>query len=147
MRPYSARFLFWWRWLLAATLIVIVVGFCFVLLPAFTRHAFGLLFFGSGSALDEWPAAAVGYVNFAHGLLGALMIGWGVSLAFVALGPLRAGHAQAWRTFAVSLSIWFVVDSGLSLWTGFWQNVVLNTVFVLLFLPALAGLRRFCTDG
>jgi hypothetical protein len=142
----SPAFLFWWRWLVVATLGVVGAGAFFVVAPGVTREVFGLLFYGSSEALDDLPARAVAYIAFAHGVLGAAMIGWGVALAAIVLGPLRQAGVQAWRTFAGSLSIWFVVDSGFSLWSGFWQNAILNAVVFALFVPALVGIRRHCSE-
>lgn len=144
-RQSSPAFRFWWRWLLVVTSGVIVIGAFLILAPGLARNLFGLLFYGSGSALDEFSADAVRYIAFAHGVLGAVMIGWGAALALVLLGPFRQARAHAWRTLVTSLAIWFVVDSSFSLWSGFWQNAVLNTVIALFFLPGLAGTRRFCT--
>jgi hypothetical protein len=59
----------------------------------------------------------------------------------LALGPLRQGDRSAWRIFVVSLLAWFVTDTLFSLWSGFWQNALLNGVFALLFAPPLIGLR------
>lgn len=146
-RRSSPAFRFWWFWLLVVTSGVVVAGAFLVFSPALGRSLFGLLFYGSGTALDEFSTEAVRYISFAHGVVGAVMIGWGTALALVLLGPFRQAHAHAWRTFVVSLAIWFVVDSGFSLWSGFWQNAVLNTVIALLFLPGLAGTRRFCVDA
>jgi hypothetical protein len=143
----GSSFVFWWRWLLTATCAVIIAGACLVFLPGFARNLFGVLYYGSATALDDFPDEAVRYITLAHGVLGAVMISWGVAFAFVLLGPFRQAQPNAWWTFSVSLATWFVVDSGFSLWTGFWQNAVLNAVIALFFLPALAGMRRSCTSA
>jgi len=44
----------------------------------------------------------------------------------------------------VSLVVWLVPDTGCSLWSGFWQNAVLNTVALALFaLPFAMTYRTF----
>jgi len=144
-RRSSHVFLFWWRWLVTVTSAVIIFGAFLVVSPRLARGLFGLLCYGSGDALSGFSVEAVRYIALAHGVLGAVMMGWGVAFLLVLLGPFRQRQAHAWRTLAVSLSIWFIVDSGVSLWTGFWQNALLNTVLALLFLPALLGIRRYCT--
>jgi hypothetical protein len=35
----------------------------------------------------------------------------------------------------VSLAAWLIPDTTLSLWSGFWQNAVLNVVLAILFAP------------
>lgn len=144
-RQSMPAFRFWWWWLLVVTCGVIAVGAFFILSPEMARHVFSLLYYRSSIALDDFQGEAVRYITFAHGILGAVMIGWGVALLLVLLGPLRQAHAHAWRTFVVSLAIWFVVDSGFSLWSGYWQNAILNSGIALLFLPGLVGTR--CTDA
>jgi len=42
-----------------------------------------------------------------------------------------------------ALTVWFVVDTTVSLTSGYWQDAALNTLFWLAFLPGLAGTRPF----
>jgi len=142
MADPSPRFIFWWRWLVAVSLGVMLFGAVLVLAPALSRQLFGLLLYGSTSGLDNFGKDALAYVSLTHGVLGAVMFGWGMTLVFVLLGPFRRGSAQAWRTLVASLLAWFVPDTVVSLSTGFWQNAALNTVFALLFAPALVATRR-----
>lgn len=135
-------FSFWWRWLLAATMVVIGIGAFLVFAPGPARTISSLLFFGGLDTLDSFPEPAVRYVTFAHGVLGAVMIGWGVALALILLGPVRRRQPDGWKTFAVSLAVWYAVDSAFSLYSGFWPNVVLNTVIVGLFALPLWRIRR-----
>lgn len=67
------------------------------------------------------------------------MVGWGTALILVVQGPFAAGTALGWRVIAVSVAAWFVPDTAYSLWPGFWQNAVLNLVFLLLFAVRLAA--------
>ncbi len=68
-----------------------------------------------------------------------MIFAWGVALLFVVLGPLRRGSREAWLTYTVSVAAWFVADTAFSLWTGFWQNALLNSVFALALAIPLAG--------
>ena len=43
---------------------------------------------------------------------------------------------------AVSLVAWFVPDTTFSLWSGFWQNAVLNLVLGVIFVIPLATTYR-----
>lgn len=144
-RQSSFPFRFWWWWLLIVTCGVIVAGAFLILAPELSRNVLGVLYYRSSAALNNFQSEAVRYITFAHGVLGAVMIGWGVALATVLLGPLRRAHAYAWRTFAASLATWFVVDTAFSFWSGYWQNAILNGIIALLFLPGLVGTR--CTDA
>ena len=59
-------------------------------------------------------------------------------------GSFRRGAREAWLIVAVSVAVWFVADTGVSLATGFWQNAVLNTVIAILFAVPLAATYSAC---
>ena len=82
--------------------------------------------------------AAVAYITFITAVLGAVMVGWGTILLFVLFGPFRRRHKEGWRMLAASLLAWFIPDTAFSLWSGFWQNAVLNCVMAGLFVIPLA---------
>jgi hypothetical protein len=92
-------------------------------------------------------AEAAAYVAFVYGVLGAVMIGWGVTLGWIARVPLRRGEAWAWWATAVPLVAWFVPDTSRSLLAGAWQNALLNVVFAAMFVPPLVGLRPGRPEG
>ena len=115
------------------------LGCCWWLSPPFANRLFGWVAFGSASGIDDLGAAAQPYLALVHGVLGAVMFGWGVGLLLVALGPFSRGAWEAWRTIAISMGAWFAVDTSLSAVTGFWGNVALNIGFALLFAVPLAA--------
>ena len=137
----SARFDFWWRWLLVVTSGVVLCGAVLFLAPGLTRQLFGLLLYGDQARLAAFPAEALAYVTLTHGVLGALMFGWGMTLLMIVWGPFRRRSAEAWRMLVVALLAWFVPDTSYSLVYGFWQNAALNGVFGLMFAPALAATK------
>lgn len=137
-----SQFLFWWRWLVVATFGILLFGIGMVAAPELTRRFFGLLLFSSAERLASFGAAAAAYVAFVHGVLGAVMFGWGVALLSVLLGPFRHRSKQAWSTLVTSLSAWFVPDTALSLWSSFWQNAMLNLVLAVIFAIPLAATHR-----
>ncbi len=139
----DSRSAFWWRWLIVAALMVLAFGLAFVVLAGPMQRLFEELYFAprAPSALD---ADAAAYVAFMGAVLGAVMVGWAVLLLFVLYGPFRRMETAAWDMIAVSLLAWFVPDTAFSLWSGFWQNAVLNTVMLAAFVvPMAATYRRF----
>lgn len=115
--------------------------------------AFGLILIGAASEPTDGPARAVfGLMNpeatlvfddtlrFALGLLGAVTLGWSVTLlaATRAADRLGATGAPTWRLIVGGVLGWYVIDSVISVATGFALNAISNTLFTAaLLLPVL----------
>ncbi len=140
----QGRALFWWWWLTVTVVGIIVAGLVMVLAPGLTRRLFSLLVFASPDTIDGFGALPARYIALVHGVVGAVMFGWGAALLLLLLGPFRRGSREAWRTIAVSTGAWFVADTALSLATGFWQNAVLNLVIAVLLAVPLAATYGAC---
>ena len=137
------RTVFWSRWLAVCSAIVLLFGAALVFVAGPMQALFESLYFtpNTGTTLD---VDAVAYTTFFQGVLGAVMMGWSVVLLYLARGPFRRGESSAWNTFALSLAVWFVADVAWSLWTGYWQNALLNAgLFVLFAIPLAATYGRF----
>lgn len=135
---------FWHRWLVAATIVVAVVGATLVAAPAASRSVLALVLFGSATALGELGARAQPYLAFAHGVLGAVMLGWATLILLTVLGPFRRREWEAWRNLSVSLLAWLVPDTLLSVAAGFERNALLNAGLAVLFaIPLAATYRSF----
>lgn len=87
------------------------------------------------------PAATVpfdGSMRFAVGLMGAVSLGWGLTLR-AAIGQALALGTEGrdlWRGILTSVVIWYAIDSSISVVTGFALNAVSNTVLLIgLLLP------------
>lgn len=135
---------FWWYWLLAAVSGVILFGLALIFLPAQMEQFFNWMLFASPTAVPVQGPAAVDYMRFVYGVLGAVMVGWGVSLFWVLIGPYGRGERAGWLALATPLAIWYVVDSSFSVAQGYWQNAVLNSVFAALFALPLAATYGAC---
>ena len=136
--------LLWFRWLVAVTIGVMFFGISMVLAPNLILQIFSLLFYDSPDQIKSFGIGAVAYISFAHAILGAVMFGWGAALLFTVLGAFRRGSREAWQTLAISICAWFIPDTSFSLWSGFWQNAILNLVFAVLFaIPLAATYRSF----
>jgi hypothetical protein len=133
---------FWLRWLQAAIIITLLFGLGFIVAPSLMESLFNLLLFSDTTS--PFAPDATAYMRFAYGVLGAVMVGWAVSLWFTATGAFRRGEREGWLTITASIIVWYVVDSAWSVSVGFWQNAALNTVMLILFIiPLAATYRRF----
>lgn len=131
----------WIDWLLAVSAGVVVFGLILVLAPSFARHGFSLLVYATPYRIDTFGQEQVSYISLSHAVLGGVMAGWGSALFYITRHLLARGSKLAWNLLALSLGAWFVPDTSYSLLSGYWQNAVLNTVFLLLFGTPLVALR------
>jgi hypothetical protein len=123
----------------AVCLYTAAFGAVMVLAPGFTRSGFGWLLLGGSAAMQAWPEQARNYVTLVHGVLGAVLVGWGVGLLLLVRTLWPLAPRVAWRAVALSVLCWWLPDTSFSLAVGAWQNALLNLGFGLLF---AAGLWR-----
>lgn len=100
-----------------------------------------------GTAADLWgaagaPASLAAYQKLALGVMGGLTAGWGVTGLFVAWHGVGRQQRWAWWALAEGLAVWFVLDTGISLWLGVPTNAVFNTILAVLLAVPLAGVYR-----
>ncbi len=116
---------------------------------------FGLVLAGAGLAATDGPVRLIfgllrgpedlilnAQMRFAVALMGAVTLGWALTLmvTFDAAHRLGAQAGPTWRGVIASAAAWFVIDSGLSIATGFGLNAVSNTLLMAgLLLPLLAS--------
>ncbi len=133
---------FWVTWLSVASMGVIIFGLMLMLVPTLAVQGFSLLLYAQPAYIEGFGKEAVEYIHLTHAVLGAVMSGWGVMLLIFVRGMFARGVPGAWFIIAVSMSVWFVTDTLFSLWSGFWPNAILNTVFGALFIVPLLGTYR-----
>lgn len=116
---------------------------------------FGLALAGAGLEAADGPVRLIfgllhgpealilnAQMRFALALMGAVTLGWAVTLmvTFDAAHRLGAQAGPTWRGVVASAAAWFLIDSGLSIATGFGLNAVSNTVLMAgLLAPLLAS--------
>ncbi|TAF06639.1 MAG: hypothetical protein EAZ77_11865 [Nostocales cyanobacterium] len=140
----NSWFRFWWYWLIITTCGLTIFSLSLVIFPDFMQSVFNAIFFSTSQAQTTFSEVANSYIKFICGLLGAVMIGWSVTLFLILAGPFRRRQIEAWYAITGSILIWFMVDSSFSLSTGFWQNAVLNMIFFVFFgIPLAVTYRDF----
>lgn len=76
-------------------------------------------------------------MRFTLALLGAVTIGWSLTLWTTMQAAFKLNDEEAttiWKLLTLSLLTWFVIDSALSIHTGFGRNALVNTLFLIGFL-------------
>jgi hypothetical protein len=90
---------------------------------------------------NPWPAEPGKHLHFAFGLMGAITIGWMMTLYTLLCAAWSLGDAEAqplWRGAAISIAVWYVIDSYVSIATGFPLNAISNTALAgAMLLPIL----------
>jgi hypothetical protein len=137
--------LIWWYWLIFVTCSVIVFSLGMVIAPQFVQEKlFDVMFFPSAQMKTVLSNSAVSYILFTYRVLGAVMVGWMISLLFILAGLFRQKQRDGWYAITGSTVVWFLLDSGVSISVGYWQNAVFNVVFFVLFIiPLAATFHRF----
>lgn len=98
-------------------------------------HAvFGMIGRDEGLALDP-------HTRFSIALMGAVTIGWSITLfAAVQAAHVAGAHQRRlWQMLTASAVIWYVVDGYLSAHTGFATNIIPNTALLLGWLIPMAA--------
>ncbi|NTW54906.1 MAG: hypothetical protein HGB15_09165 [Chlorobaculum sp.] len=134
---------FWFRWLQVATIGIILYGAGLIVMPGLTLDFFSLIFFGKTGGFQAQYPTAIDYIRFIHGDLGSIIFGWGVTCYMILNGPFRRVEPGGWEMLALPLAAWFVTASAHSVYTGYWQNIIFNIVFLSLYTIPLAATRKY----
>lgn len=135
----DARALFWWRWLLVASMTLTLFGLALLALPRTMQTFFNLLMFGTTWQPPAFGIEAAGYIGFVFSILGAVLTGWGVLLLYAIYWPFRQGRREGWQMIALSIAACFVPAMTLSLGNGLWQNAALSLLVAAMFAIPLAA--------
>ena len=137
-------FPFWRRWLIGVCCAVILYSLALILFPAAMHTLFNTLFYSARDTDGLFSEDGEAYLKLILGVLGAVIIGWMVTLLALVLTLFRPGERPVWNTLTISIIIWFVIDSGFSLYIGVPAHALFNTGFLMLFmLPLGATYKHF----
>ena len=67
-----------------------------------------------------------------QGVLGATMVGWGVTMVLVARYAFSEGKPELLRLILYGLLVWAPIDMAVSIYYGAWFNVALNIAILTL---------------
>jgi hypothetical protein len=127
----------WRYWLLFVSMFIIAFGLIMSLLNttmvfAFFNAQINPVFWGSNPV----PSPAQAFQAWVYGAWGATVMGWGITMLFIAWFPFAQRERWAWYCVLVSVICWYLLDTGISFWFGVMINVVLNTtILVLVIIP------------
>jgi len=139
------RFEFWQQWLLWVSVAVAAFGLA---MAVFSNTP---LFSWMNSQIDPvfWNAsvtnsAVVSFRTWIYAVLGAAVLGWSVTLAFIANYPFKKKEKWSWQAIAYGMFAWYVLDTWFFLSFRVYFSAALNTVlFVLVMLPLIMTYKTF----
>ena len=124
------------KWLEAV--LVLVLGYSLMLVVAGATAGSLFSWFGFGPEDSVDTDAVRDYLLLPYMVLGAVMAGWTILMIQIVRGPLRENSPWAWAFLVRSLSLWFVLDTGMSLVLGYPTHALFNLPFaVALGIPLL----------
>ena len=127
------------KWL--EVVLVLVLGYALLLVVAGATAGSLFSWFGFGPDKSIDTDAVRDYLLLPYMVLGAVMAGWAFLMIQIVRGPLKDESTWAWTFLVRSLSLWFVLDTGMSLVLGYPMHAVFNLPFALALGIPLAQLR------
>jgi hypothetical protein len=127
------------KWIFCLGIIVVLAGVVFALIvPRYFTGLQGLFYrvFNPDQSISSLPAKDLSHINWIYGVLGAVMIGWGMMIVLFSWRLFAENAAWIWNTIMISITIWYLVDTGISLYYKVILNVIINSIiFMLALIP------------
>ena len=136
MAGYRQRYVTWLE-----IVLILVLGYSLLLVVAGAMAGSLFSWFGFGPDESIDTDAFRDYLRLPYMVLGAVMAGWTFLMIQIVRGPLTEQSAWAWTLLLRSLSLWFVLDTGMSLVLGYPMHAVFNLPFAVALGIPLAQLR------
>ncbi len=125
---------FWKTWLDVWCWMILGVGVMFALNAFPTTQSASVLFYDAVSWPIDGNSAWNDTGRFSTALIGAITIGWALTIMPLVKCAHQSSGPQVWRSLTFAMLAWFVIDSFVSVVTGVPGNAVSNAGFVGLFL-------------
>ncbi len=74
-----------------------------------------------------------------YGIMGAVMAGWGLSIAIVVANAFASHQAWAWWSVTAGVLLWFPLDTGRSLLQRVYANAIVNVALLAVLAIPLIG--------
>jgi len=142
----APNFHFWQKWLTWANVMTIGVG----ILVAFAGNSIFFDLHNAGTEGVFFPETGfnpeiIQLKNWLFGIIGGTIVGFHVLMAFISENAFKRRERWAYQAMWAGMLSWFLIDSGISLYSGAVHNVVMiNLVaLVLIGLPLVITWRDF----
>jgi len=139
----------WAKWILVFSFIVMLGGISFAFIFPYLFPQFIEVFFTEITDMNypELISAEIRFHNLLSGVIGGIMFGWGLMLAFLGYRLIKHLEAWIWTVITISLIAWYLFDTLASIIAGSSLNVALNTILFLLAVPPVLVNWRSVLEG
>ena len=127
------------KWLEVVLTLVLIYSLLLVFAGTTAGSLFSWFGFGPDKSIDTDPVRD--YLLLPYKVLGAVMAGWVFLMIQIVRGPLKEGSAWAWTFLVRSLSLWFILDTAMSLVLGYPMHALFNIPFAVALGIPLVRLR------
>ena len=127
------------KWLEVVLILVLIYSLLLVFAGTTAGSLFSWFGFGPDESIDT--DAVRDYLQLPYMVLGAVMTGWAFLMIQIVRGPLKDESTWAWTFLVRSLSLWFILDTAMSLVLGYPMHALFNLPFALALGIPLAQLR------
>ena len=117
------------KWLEVVLFLVLIYSLLLVFAGATAGSLFSWFGFGPDKSINTDPVRD--YLLLPYMVLGAVMAGWVFLMIQIVRGPLKVGSAWAWTFLVRSLSLWFILDTAMSLVLGYPMHALFNIPFAV----------------
>ena len=117
------------RWLETVLVLVLLYSLVLVFAGDVANSLFSLFGFGPNETISTKEVTE--YLRLPFMVLGSVMAGWSLLMIQIVRGPLREESAWAWAFLVRSLSLWFVLDTGMSFVLGYPTHAFFNIPFAI----------------
>lgn len=141
----SNKFLFWQKFLLVVSIVMVLMGLFIALLNRSTVFNFVFneqinpAFFSN----NDLSSSTQLFQNWIYGVLGATIIGWGIFILFIAKYPFKEQQTWSWNCLATGITVWFVIDTAISAYFNVLFNVIFNAILLLLIIIPLLLTKKY----
>lgn len=83
------------------------------------------------------------FQSWIYGVLGATLSSWGILLAFIFYYPFKEKQKWSWNSILIGVSVWFVLDTTISIYFNVYLNAIANFIFFLGITVPLYNTRKY----
>ena len=99
-------------------------------------------------ATDQVPPQFLTHHSWVMAVLGSAIIGWGMTLLFLAIFGFKDRNRWAWNCIAIAVPLWFIIDSIASVKAGVYMEFIFNLIFlVAVVIPLIKTYKYFYAKG